>query len=300
MGESVIVARNQRLDLGQYDRKLELTVEENRTFDTWAANPLFKLEEHRLPRLYRPLSDVLCPDDLDPQGRLRTIRFILHEVGRRRQAYWGWGDLDWLDLVRSPAATSNKVTKPYLLAVAYVLCGFRRMDDRRFCCSLPLIARAVFGAAFFDHECQRLLKVLRSVGYGEACMTSFMPTTFAAVALENGNPVLETLNELVLQRVADRHRATIRTRVTGVSHGLTLLGIMTKPLNRRPSASWRERSTEGIHPEWARLCQRWRDTSTFRSNARVTNYSYMLRTGLWLAKEHPEVTSPAQWTVDLR
>ena len=297
MVTSGLVPRNQQLDLGQYDRDPALTVEEIRTFDTWAASPLFKLGEYRLPRLFRPLSDVLSPDDLDLQCRLRTIRFVLEEVGRRRRAYWGWGDVDWLDLLRSPAATSNKVTKPHLLAIAYVLGDFRRMHDLR-CFSLPLTARAVFGAALFDSECQRLLEVLRRVGYGEACMPSFMPATFAAVALENGSPLLETLNEAVLERVAGRYRATIRTRVTRVSHGLTLLGILSKPLNRRPPASWRGRSTEGVHPEWARWCQRWRDTSTFRSQARGTHYSYMLRTGLWLAKKHPEVTSPAHWSVE--
>ena len=166
MATLATVPRNQQLDLGQYDRSPELTDNENRTFETWAANPLFKLGEYRLPRLFPPLADVLSSDDFEPQGRLRTIRFILEEVGRRRQAYWGWGDAEWLELLHSPAATSNKVTKPYLLAVAYTLGGFRRMYDLRFCFSLPLTARAVFGATLFDHECQRLLKVLRGVGYG--------------------------------------------------------------------------------------------------------------------------------------
>ena len=32
-----------------------------------------------------------------------------------------------------------------------------------------LTARAVFGAEFFDRECQRLPDVMRRVGYGEAC-----------------------------------------------------------------------------------------------------------------------------------
>lgn len=43
MVTSGLVPRNQQLDLGQYDRDPELTVEEIRTFDTWAASPLFKL-----------------------------------------------------------------------------------------------------------------------------------------------------------------------------------------------------------------------------------------------------------------
>lgn len=158
MSTSAVIPRNQRLDFGQYDRSPELTDDENRTFETWAARPLFKLEQHRLPRLFRPIADVLSSDDFEPQGRLRTIRFVLEEVGRRRQAYWGWGDEEWLELLHSPAATSNKVTKPYLLAVAYTLSGFRRMYDLRFSFSLPLTARAVFGAALFDHECQRLLE----------------------------------------------------------------------------------------------------------------------------------------------
>ncbi len=298
MGDPDVMPLTRQLDLDRYDRAPDLTADENRMFETWAASPMFKLGEYRLPRLFRPLADVLSPDAFDPQGRLRTIRFILEEVGRRRQAYWGWGDQEWLDLLSSPAATSNKVTKPYLLAVAYVLGGFRRVHDLRFCFSFPLTARAVFGAELFDHECERLLEALRRVGYGNACMLAHMPATIAAVALESGSPLLETFNAPLLERVRTRCRATIATRITRVSHGLTLLGIMSKPLNRRPSASWRDRSTEGVHPEWARWCQRWRETSTLRPNVRGTGYSYILRTGLWLAKAHPEVTSPAQWSVE--
>ena len=57
--------------------------------------------------------------------------------------------------------------------------------------------------------------------------------------------------------------------------------------------------TEGVPPEWARLCRRWLDTSTVSERYRRKSYYFLLNVGRWLANEHPEINSPADWTRDL-
>ncbi|MFZ0276745.1 MAG: site-specific integrase [Candidatus Sulfotelmatobacter sp.] len=57
--------------------------------------------------------------------------------------------------------------------------------------------------------------------------------------------------------------------------------------------------TEGVHPEWARLCRRWLDTSTVSDRYRRKSYYFLLNVGRWLANEHPEINSPADWTREL-
>jgi hypothetical protein len=44
-------------------------------------------------------------------------------------------------------------------------------------------------------------------------------------------------------------------------------------------------------------CQRWRETSVLRPQTRETNYSFILRIGLWLARDCPEIREPGQWTI---
>lgn len=55
----------------------------------------------------------------------------------------------------------------------------------------------------------------------------------------------------------------------------------------------------GIVCEWVSWCQRWFDTSTLSLNTRQNIYRLLLRVGRWLAQNHPNITSPAQWTRDL-
>jgi len=57
--------------------------------------------------------------------------------------------------------------------------------------------------------------------------------------------------------------------------------------------------TEGVPPEWARLCRVWLDTATVSERYRHKSYYFLLNVGRWLAHEHPETSSPVAWTRDL-
>ena len=117
--------------------------------------------------------------------------------------------------------------------------------------------------------------------------------------LERRDPRLEAFDAALLERTRALYRDPVARHIGKVSHGMAALGLLAKPLRMRNYVGWREKSVEGIHPEWVGWCRRWRETSTLRPKTRETNYSFMLRAGLWLARAHPEVTSPAEWTVEV-
>ena len=55
-----------------------------------------------------------------------------------------------------------------------------------------------------------------------------------------------------------------------------------------------------ISSEWYAWCRRWLDASQFTGEKIAGNYSDGLLTiGAWLARHHPDVSSPEQWTVEL-
>ena len=149
----------------------------------------------------------------------------------------------------------------------------------------------------FRQECGRLHQALQKIGYGKINLQRNFPSILAAVMLENRNPYLESFNNELLERTREKYTAQARS-IGKISQGLAALGILPHPLRMRNYVSWKEKSGDGIAPEWVDYCRRWRETSTLQPKTRESNYSFILRAGLWLAQNHPEITSPAEWTVE--
>jgi len=142
-----------------------------------------------------------------------------------------------------------------------------------------------------------LSQALRSLGYAACHLEQFLSSVLGTLMLENGDPRLETFTEELLLR-GQQHRSEGVARSVGkVSHGLAAMGILAKPLRMRGYTCWREKSIEGIDPTWAMWCRRWRDTSTLRPRTRESNYSFILRTGVWLAREQPGNAAPTDWSM---
>jgi hypothetical protein len=115
--------------------------------------------------------------------------------------------------------------------------------------------------------------------------------------LENGDPRLESFTEELLKRGQQYRTNGIARAVGKVSHGLAAMGILSRPLRMRGYTGWKEKRTDGIAPEWVGWCQRWRETSVLRPRTRETNYSFILRIGLWLSRDCPDIREPADWTI---
>jgi hypothetical protein len=290
-----------RINLDRYDRAPNLSPVERQVLGEWSSRRGYHPLKISLVRLYKPLADVLSPVQRNRNGSNRTLTFVLEEVRRTGTPYWAWPERHWLDLLNGPDATagSSRMARPYLLAVAYLLTGFSRAHDVGQNPFLAVAARIIFGWDRFEAEYFRLESTLVRLGYGRISLRNCLSMVLAALMLERRDPRLEAFDAALLERTRTLYREPITRNIGKVSHGLAALGVLAKPIRMRNYVGWREKSIEGIGQEWVAWCRRWRETSTLRPRTRETNYSFILRAGLWLAKAHPVVTNPAQWTVEV-
>jgi integrase len=282
-----------RIDLAKYDRSAQLTPDERRLTGAWVKRGAPILGRRQLPRLYAPLADVLLHDGRDLVGRSASVRILLREVGQSGQAYWGWTDEHWLDLVRRESLKASS-----LLAVAYLLCGFKRFYEVECSVRLARAGQLVFGHDVFDRECERMLAALKRVGFRSGTLRALLPGAIAAAALEGGDPRLESFDKDLLVRLHGLYHRK-KNKLATLSNGLAALGLTKEAFRFRVYGSPNGDTASDIDPEWADWCRRWLATSTLRPKSRAAVYNGLLRTGRWLAKAHPEVTAPEHWTADL-
>lgn len=283
-----------RLDLSRYDRTPTLTDAERQISRRWLEIESVVITSTQLPRLYTPLADVLLYDGRERHNRLRTIKFLLIEVARSGQPYWAWSNQHWLDLVDAQDSMTG-----HLLATAYLLCNFKRFYDVQRRAHLATVGRLAFGREVFDPECERLMGALERVGFKCSSMRAFMPSVIAAVALEGGDPRLDSFNKPLLERTRDLYPRGVKKRVVMLANGLAALGVINELIRFRMYESRRGTEADDIHPEWMGWCRRWLETSTLREASRRATYNMLMRVGIWLGRAHPGVTGPEQWTVDI-
>lgn len=282
------------IDLAQYDRSPCLSETEKYALASWSNTRRVRTA---LPRLYSPLQDVEALSSKQSQlnGHSKAQTAILQEIQRTQQPYWAWSEQAWIDLVCRPLIHPS--ARLFIAANAYLLCDFRLVHCIDPIFYLSTLGRFIFGKELFEHECGRLHQALQKIGYGKIKLQQSFPSVLAAVMLENRNPYLESFDDELLERTREKYSTQARS-IGKISHGLAALGILPHPLRIRNYVSWKEKSSDGIAQEWVDYCRRWRETSTLQPKTRESNYSFILRTGLWLAKNHPEIISPAEWTVE--
>lgn len=291
------------IDPGQYDRSPALSKQEQEALEDWT--PRHGLKEHvtrRMPRLCTPLLDVVevfCKarrDGANIREKRSAVRSsaccVLAEMKRSRESYWTWPSERWLTLINS----SRPRTRLHLAGIAYLLCTFDAVHRIEHKVSVGVLARSLFGGEF-DRSLGRLLEALQRIGYASDTLEVKIKAPLGAVALTNRSVCLERIDERVLWQTYKTFARQGRS-MSMISHGLVALGVLGAPLRMREYPSFKEKDYTGIAPEWVAWCRRWRDTSTLMPQTRENNYSYVLRVGLWLAKEHPEITGPAHWTVE--
>ncbi|MEP4548463.1 MAG: tyrosine-type recombinase/integrase [Saccharospirillum sp.] len=279
-------------DASQYERQNELSNIEL----TKLSNRLYRSDWHYLqsemPGLMKPLVDVATHSGVSKRLAIDSVAAILWNVSKLGQSYWCWSESQWLTLLHGRAGS-----RPYLASVAYHLGGFQTPQRITKFRQPALYASSIFGPVVFAQEHARLSEVLSSLGYAARNLEQLLSCVLGALMLENGDPRLETFTEELLLRGQQHRSKGIARSVGKVSHGLAAMGIIEKPLRMRGYASWRDKSVDGIDPIWATWCRRWRDTSTLRPRTRESNYSFILRTGIWLARERPEIAAPTDWSM---
>jgi len=246
------------------------------------------------PDFIRPLTDIAAASGCSSKIAGLVIARLLREMHLSGTPCWCWPQERWQTLCRE-----IREGRPLMAAFAW------HLGDLYDTLSLPdirkpaLYACAIFGQAFYYQELHRLTDTLTSLGYAAGSQKQHTSGVLAILMIMNRDPRLETFTtELLWQAQNSIDNATSRY-VGRVSHGLAALGIISAPMRMRNYTKWYEKPVEGIDPAWVHWCRRWRETSVLRPRTRESQYSFILRCGLWLAREHPQVREPADWTMEI-
>ncbi|MCW6034394.1 tyrosine-type recombinase/integrase [Pantoea sp. JK] len=246
------------------------------------------------PDLIRPLTDIAAASGCSSKIAGLVIARLLRDMNASGAPCWCWPQERWQTLCREV-----REGRPLMAAFAWHLGGLHdtlSLPDIR---KPALYACAIFGQSFYYQELHRLTDTLTSLGYAAGSQKQHTSGVLAMLMIMNRDPRLETFTtELLWQAQNSIDNATSRY-VGRVSHGLAALGIISAPVRMRNYTKWYEKPVEGIDPAWVHWCRRWRETSVLRPRTRESQYSFILRCGLWLAREHPQVREPADWTLEI-
>ncbi|OWS75392.1 integrase [Pantoea sp. VS1] len=246
-----------------------------------------------LPDLIRPLTDITAASGCGRTITRLVIARLLREMHVTGLPCWCWPQERWQTLCREV-----REGRPLMAAFAWHLADLHdplSLPDIR---KPALYASAIFGQAFYHQELQRLTDTLTSLGYAPASQKNHVSGILATLMIVNRDSRLESFTPELLWQVQSGMDAGTSRYVGRVSHALAALGIFSAPMRMRNYTQWYEKPVEGIDPAWVHWCRRWRETSVLRPRTRENQYSFILRCGLWLAKGHPQVREPADWTME--
>jgi integrase len=258
-------------------------------------------------RLLKPLDAARDALHWHPDTRhqrrfaLDAAGLVLMRCSELERAYWDWPARDWASLIgvgnqelrrRHPGQIGSNA-RPYLIAYAYLTGGFTAFDTiGRF--HRESLAWRIFGRELVDDAVRQILDVLAGWGYQR-----HEPELTAAICqllLLNRSPLLEDLPEETLVRLrADPAMGPQRSKdAYGIHRALAALGHAGPP--PAPKYTTGPSAIEGAPQEWVEWVERWHATSALTPKTRGIYRTTLAKIGRWLAAEHPDVTSPAQWT----
>ncbi len=220
-------------------------------------------------------------------------------MAERKRSFWGWTTEEWIDSLDARLAP-----RQHGVAIAYLLCGFSELqrlksDHVVYSC----LARKVFGREHSKNISERVRELLSEWGYRRAGTSDQVMRTIFECLLFTRSPHLRDITLDHLRSVIARRPPRPGTYCAfAISRVLAKIGAIPEPMEIvRPFVVRADlpEIAEGVPPEWARLCRRWLDTSTVSERYRRKSYYFLLNVGRWLANEHPEINSPADWTRDL-
>jgi hypothetical protein len=152
-----------------------LTFPEKEALKEYLTAPIASAERavcrRTLHRLLQPVPAIWALRhriDTGNRSSNSVIAFLIAEMDRHQTAFWQWEASDWLEVLsvtplRKP---SYFTTRPTLIDMAYLLCGFDRLYAIGRLDWLPM-AYAIFGREMADTQIQRLSSYLEgSQGFG--------------------------------------------------------------------------------------------------------------------------------------
>ncbi len=297
-----------------YDRRIVLTKEEQEALAEGEAIQSFFPFDHPavqlLAWLTQPLQDVHELKHIQSSKAVKRsltlyLRFMYRQLARIEKSFWGWSQEEWA-VVHQAAHTicpprGELVT--FRLAT-YLFGGYLIIDDRFSSVSLAFL---VFGKELVTAQYQRIANiVLETDGFGYTSGQTQKHNLFATVTLlmlVNRNPYIDALT--VESLYTAQHLATDKEKFVKTFYRVTRALVH---LNILPANVWSNRDGEAItplpwaysepdvDPQWVAWLRAYMMQTHGLSEAhQKRTFCYLIITGRWLRKFHPDINTPEQW-----
>ena len=310
------------VDPASYNRAARLSQEERnhmrQLVERFAAGGRgwHKSARPALARLLAPLHDTLdhlgatTTEKRNNTVRTTVICLLVRAMHRHDRAFWAFTEQDWLEMlggdyyayVAQHGVTAN--ARQQLIAVAYLLCGFDRLDALGRI-SFHALAEKVFSADVVNPVVARMQDDLYDWGYTKKGNVVGLRVALARALLEQRSPRVEDLRRDVLEHLFEAADAKITRRgLTLLSYVLVHRRQIVEPLGRdgrmeRKTRLDHRRATEGVPTTWLEWCERWFATSTLQLTSRTSTVYRLFQIGRWMAREHPHLNGPGDWDREL-
>jgi len=168
-------------------------------------------------------------------------------------------------------------------------------------CHRVALARRLYGRQTVDQECRRIRGELTRIGYSSDVRERLVNQCVAELLLSHDAPSLNVVTDESLAAFAGQSMCLgSRKTLRRVSIAMSELGIVRRRLPDSPAPQPPTRpELLGVDPAWLDWCERWKATSSRSESTRRGNFAALITAGRWLARCHPLVTSPGDWTMDL-
>jgi integrase len=285
-----------------YDRRAVLSASELAALTVLAGHRTRWPNEVReaLTRLTVPIDDVLrlvAPGTSWPRWPARGA--LMLAMQREREAFWGWDRETWVDVLHR----ADHNVRQHVMAVAYLLCGWRDLHVEFHGFKCGVLARRVFGAGTVGEQVARVQEHLDGLGYAATLGRPPLLCALFDLMLGAGSPRLEdlALDPGAFVALDARARPAVRHGISQLAGALVAIGVLERsPLAATASdAVWLARtsgSTRDVPARWADWVSRWFQTSTLTRRTRVSYHYTLLKCGRWLAEQHPAAADPGVWT----
>jgi len=211
-----------------------------------------------------------------------------------------WTVADWI-MVRRKFGRQKKLALTVVAVRGYGVPLADGADNLYRDCHRIALAQHLYGRKVVDKECRRVRDELIRIGYSPDRRERIANQCVAELMLGHDAPSLNAVTDESLTRFAEQSPCIgSRAALRRVSIALAELGIVRQRLaDSKPLPSVNRPTHLGVSPEWISWSERWRHASLRSPSCKRSSFSELMTVGRWLMRNHPKVTSPADWTMDL-
>ncbi|EAO6193421.1 tyrosine-type recombinase/integrase [Salmonella enterica subsp. enterica serovar Newport] len=260
----------------------------------------------RLSRLIIPLRAALKWMNAASTTTNSAIHDIILEMHRLEKNYWSWTQDDWLEVLCCSEEVFRKKygscgnCRQYVLAIAWLLCGFNRLEAAG-CFYHYRLSVKVFGRPATEAAVNKLQENMQRLGFVAADNNIRNALLLSMLCQRQVDPEkleLETLKRVITYGPVYMRRSAATLSRIFAAMGLFPAGIDHRILERRrPHGEYR--ATSNVPEEWLRWCERWRKTAIKAPSSELSTWYRILQCGRWLKATHPDIHSPADWSRDI-